>query len=128
MKKLVLFLVTMMIFVGCFGKKEDIGAQIVGNEYILQGVLPESEIDINFENDKIFGTSGVNRYFADYTLEGSKIFIKEPGLTRMMGPENLMVQEREYLKNLKNSKEIKITKDGIILITNSGVKLNFVKK
>ena len=128
MKKLLLFLITTMLFVGCFGKKEDISSQIIGNTYILQGVLPESEIDINFEKDKVSGTSSVNRYFANYTLEGNKILIQEPGSTRMMGPENLMIQEQEYLKNLKDSKEIEVTKDGIILLTNSGVKLNFVKK
>ncbi|MGL4509719.1 META domain-containing protein, partial [Cetobacterium sp.] len=89
---------------------------------------PESEIDINFEKDKVSGTSSVNRYFANYTLEGNKISIQEPGSTRMMGPENLTIQEQEYLKNLKDSKEIEVTKDGIILLTNSGVKLNFVKK
>lgn len=128
MKKLLLFLITTMLFVGCFGKKEDISSQIIGNTYILQGVLPESEIDINFEKDEVSGTSSVNRYFANYTLEGKKISIQEPGSTRMMGPENLMIQEQEYLKNLKDSKEIEVTKDGIILLTNSGVKLNFVKK
>lgn len=128
MKKLLLFLITTMLFVGCFGKKEDISSQIIGNTYILQGVLPESEIDINFEKDKVSGTSSVNRYFANYTLERNKISIQEPGSTRMMGPENLMIQEQEYLKNLKDSKEIEVTKDGIILLTNSGVKLNFVKK
>lgn len=128
MKKLLLFLITTMLFVGCFGKKEDISSQIIGNTYTLQGVLPESEIDINFEKDKVSGTSSVNRYFANYTLEGNKISIQEPGSTRMMGPENLMIQEQEYLKNLKDSKEIEVTKDGIILLTNSGVKLNFVKK
>ena len=128
MKKLLLFLITTMLFVGCFGKKEDISSQIIGNTYILQGVLPESEIDINFEKDKVSGTSSVNRYFANYILEGNKISIQEPGSTRMMGPENLMIQEQEYLKNLKDSKEIEVTKDGIILLTNSGVKLNFVKK
>lgn len=128
MKKLLLFLITTMLFVGCFGKKEDISSQIIGNTYILQDVLPESKIDINFERDKVSGTSSVNRYFANYTLEGNKILIQEPGSTRMMGPENLMIQEQEYLKDLKDSKEIEITKDGIILLTNSGVKLNFVKK
>lgn len=128
MKKLLLFLITTMLFAGCFGKKEDISSQIIGNTYILQDVLPESKIDINFERDKVSGTSSVNRYFANYTLEGNKILIQEPGSTRMMGPENLMIQEQEYLKDLKDSKEIEITKDGIILLTNSGVKLNFVKK
>lgn len=128
MKKLTIFLITTMLFVGCFGKKESVSSQIVGNTYTLQGVLPESEIDINFEKDKISGTSSVNRYFASYTLEGNKISIQEPGSTRMMGPENLMIQEQKYLKDLKDSKEIEVTKDGIVVLTNSGEKLNFVKK
>jgi len=73
MKKLILFLITTLLFVGCFGKKEDINSQIIGNRYILQGILPESEININFEKDKVSGTSSVNRYFANYRLEGNQI-------------------------------------------------------
>ncbi|MDX8336062.1 MULTISPECIES: META domain-containing protein [Cetobacterium] len=128
MKKLVLFLLTAVLFVGCFGKKEDIGAKVLGNTYILQNVLPESEVDINFEKDKIVGSSGVNRYFANYTLDGNKISIQNPGTTRMMGPENLMKQEQDYLKNLVDAKELELTENGISIVTNSGVKLNFVKK
>lgn len=128
MKKIVLFLITIVLFTGCFGKKEDIGSQIIGNAYTLQGTLPESQIDIAFEKDKISGSSGVNRYFANYTLDGNKISVQEPGSTRMMGPENLMTQEQEYLKNLKDSKEIEVTKDGVTVVTTSGEKLNFVKK
>lgn len=128
MKKIVLFLITIVLFTGCFGKKEDIGSQIIGNAYTLQGTLPESQIDIAFEKDKISGSSGVNRYFANYTLDGNKISVQEPGATRMMGPENLMTQEQEYLKKLKDSKEVEVTKDGVTLVTTSGEKLNFVKK
>ncbi len=128
MKKIVLFLITIVLFTGCFGKKEDIGSQIIGNAYTLQGTLPESQIDIAFEKDKISGSSGVNRYFANYTLDGNKISVQEPGSTRMMGPENLMTQEQEYLKKLKDSKEIEVTKDGVTVVTTSGEKLNFVKK
>jgi heat shock protein HslJ len=128
MKKLVLFLLTAVLFVGCFGKKEDIGAKVLGNTYILQNTLPESEIDINFEKDKVVGSSGVNRYFANYTLDGNKISIQNPGTTRMMGPENLMKQEQEYLKNLVDAKDLELTENGISIVTNSGVKLNFVKK
>lgn len=128
MKKLLLFLITITLFTGCFGKKEDISSRIVGNTFILQEVLPESEIDINFEKDRVAGTSGVNRYFGNYTLEGNKLSIQVLGSTMMMGPENLMMQEQEFLKNLMDSKEIELTKDGIVIITNSGIKLNFVKK
>ena len=128
MKKIVLFLITIVLFTGCFGKKEDIGSQIIGNAYTLQGTLPESQIDIAFEKDKISGSSGVNRYFANYALDGNKISVQEPGATRMMGPENLMTQEQEYLKKLKDSKEIEVTKDGVTVVTTSGEKLNFVKK
>lgn len=128
MKKIVLFLITIVLFTGCFGKKEDIDSQIIGNAYTLQGTLPESQIDIAFEKDKISGSSGVNRYFANYTLDGNKISVQEPGATRMMGPENLMTQEQEYLKKLKDSKEVEVTKDGVTVVTTSGEKLNFVKK
>ena len=128
MKKIVLFLITIVLFTGCFGKKEDIGSQIIGNAYTLQGTLPESQIAIAFEKDKISGSSGVNRYFANYTLDGNKISVQEPGATRMMGSENLMTQEQEYLKKLKDSKEIEVTKDGVTVVTTSGEKLNFVKK
>lgn len=128
MKKIVLFLITIVLFTGCFGKKEDIGSQIIGNAYTLQGTLPESQIDIAFEKDKISGSSGVNRYFANYTLDGNKISVQESGATRMMGPENLMTQEQEYLKKLKDSKEVEVTKDGVTVVTTSGEKLNFVKK
>lgn len=128
MKKIVLFLITIVLFTGCFGKKEDIGSQIIGNAYTLEGTLPESQIDIAFEKDKISGSSGVNRYFANYTLDGNKISVQEPGATRMMGPENLMTQEQEYLKKLKDSKEVEVTKDGVTVVTTSGEKLNFVKK
>ena len=128
MKKIVIFLVTMVLLVGCFGEKEKIETKIVGNTYALQGVIPESEIDITFEKEKVVGVSSVNRYFGNYKLNGDKISIQEIGSTRMMGPENLMIQEQEYLKNLKEAKNIEVTKDGVIITTESGEKLRFVKK
>lgn len=128
MKKLVLLLIAVFIFVGCFGKKEDVASKVIGNSYILQEVIAESEIDITFEADRLAGSSGVNRYFANYTLDGAKITIQSPGSTLMMGPENLMVQEREYLKSIEEAKEILVTETGIIITTKSDKKLNFIKK
>ncbi|MGL5058151.1 MAG: META domain-containing protein [Fusobacteriaceae bacterium] len=128
MKKLILLLIALFIFMGCFGKKEDISSKVVGNSYILQEVIGDSEIDITFEADRLAGSSGVNRYFANYTLDGAKITIQSPGATLMMGPENLMIQEREYLKNIESAKEVVITERGVTIITKSDKKLNFIKK
>lgn len=128
MKKILLSLFLVFLFAGCFGKKVDVKSKVEGNTYVLESVLENSEINISFENEKLAGLAGVNRYFSEYSIEGNKIVVKEIGMTRMMGPENLMLQEQEYLKNLNEAKEIVTTEKGVLITTKSGVKLNFVKK
>jgi len=128
MKKIGLFLFTMFLFVGCFNSKKDIALEIVDKTYVLEGTVAESQIDITFQKDKLVGLAGVNRYFSNYKIDGEKISINELGLTRMMGPQNLMMQEQEYLKSLKEAKKIMFTEKGILIITETGAKLNFVQK
>ncbi|MGL5356162.1 MAG: META domain-containing protein [Cetobacterium sp.] len=128
MKKVLLFLFTAILFVGCFGQKKDLSTQLIGNTYYLQGVVEDSVIDITFEKERLGGSSGVNRYFGEYKLDGNKISIQNPGSTKMMGPPDLMTQEDTFLKNITESDEIKVTEEGILIKTKSGVELNFVKK
>lgn len=127
-KKIFLFMVTSLMFVGCFGKKEDVASKMVGNTYVLQKVIAGSEIDVTFEKDRLSGKAGVNNYFANYKIDGQTIKVENPGSTRMMGPEELMKQEQEYLKNLNDAKNIKVTEKGIVITTTSGVQLDFDKK
>ncbi|WP_047382383.1 MULTISPECIES: META domain-containing protein [unclassified Cetobacterium] len=128
MKKLVLVLFAIFLMGGCFAKKVDVLSKVLDNTYSLENVIEESQIDVFFQKEKIVGNSGVNRYFATYKIDGDKISVGEIGTTRMMGPENLMLQEQGYLKNLKEAQEVRITENGIRIVTKSGVELNFVKK
>ncbi len=127
MKKALLILLTMGAFAGCMGKKEDISSEIIGNTYVLTEVEPNSEVNIKFDENRLGGSAGVNNYFAEYKIDGNTIVISNPGSTKMMGPENLMKQEDEYLKNLVDSKEIELENNNLIIITNTGEKLNFEK-
>ncbi|WP_297598185.1 META domain-containing protein [uncultured Cetobacterium sp.] len=128
MKKMILFVITSLMFGGCFGKGEDISSRVLGNTYILQKVVDGSEIDITFEKERLSGKAGVNNYFAGYKIDGQTIKVEAIGATRMMGPEVLMVQEQEYLKNLNEAKKIEVTEKGIVITTTSGVELDFDKK
>lgn len=128
MKKLILFLLTTILLVGCIRENVDIQKEIEGNTYVLLNTIPKSEVNITFTNESLGGSSGVNKYFATYELKEDKIFIANSGATKMMGPKDLNDQEEKFLKDLNEAKEILLTEDKLILITSSGKKLNFTKK
>ena len=129
MKKILLGFGISLFLIGCsVENKNNLSKEIVGNVYILENKLNGSEIDLSFNDGKINGSSGVNRYFGDYKINGNELLIEHIGSTKMMGPPEIMNQEQEYLKNLANAKEVILTKRGIEITTNSGVKINFEKK
>ena len=92
-----------------------------------QTKLPEKEITISFDKNKVNGNSGVNNYFGSYEIKNNSIKIGPVGSTRMAGPENLMKIEFEYLKLLQDSKTIKLNNNLLILTTNDGKVLKFEK-
>ena len=92
-----------------------------------QTKLPEKEITISFDKNKVNGNSGVNNYFGSYEIKNNSIKIGPVGSTRMAGPENLMKIEFEYLKLLQDSKTIEFNNNLLILTTNDGKVLKFEK-
>ncbi len=92
-----------------------------------QTKLPEKEITISFDKNKVNGNSGVNNYFGSYEIKNDSIKIGPVGSTRMAGPENLMKIEFEYLKLLQDSKTIEFNNNFLILTTNDGKILKFEK-
>lgn len=128
MKKLMLFIVSMMLFVGCFWDKIDIPKEIDGNAYMLQNVISGSEVTMGFKDGTLSGNAGVNRYFATYRIENDDIEISGLGSTKMMGSKELNNQENLFFKDLGESKKILVIEDKMVLITSSGKKLKFMKK
>jgi heat shock protein HslJ len=92
-------------------------AKYLNNQGELVSVLPESTITAAFEDGQVSGNAGCNQYFGAYTSEENNFSVTVIGLTEMYcEPENLMVQEGEYLAALESastyrttSKELEIT-------------------
>lgn len=128
MKKIVLFVLSAMFLVACSGmdkKEKSIQTEVIGKIYELEGVIEGSTIDIAFDENQVAGSAGVNRYFAPYLIEGNNLSIKVVGTTRMMGPEELMAQESEYVKNLEKAEKIEMVGEQLVITSEGGKKLVF---
>ena len=112
-------------------EKLDLKEKLIDTKWKLsemgQTKLPEKEITISFDKNKVNGNSGVNNYFGSYEIKNNSIKIGPVGSTRMAGPENLMKIEFEYLKLLQDSKTIEFNNKLLILTTNDGKVLKFEK-
>jgi len=75
-----------------------------GREWVLKGGGPEApEVTILFEEGRISGSAGCNRYFAavEETAPGA-VESGALGSTRMAGPGGAMKVERRYLERLRS--------------------------
>lgn len=96
---------------------------ISGVEYTLEN----SDITITFDNTKIYGFSGVNRYFGAVKVQGNNITIENVASTMMAGPQNKMEEESNYLKALSEMTSMTIG-DKTITLTGNGKTLKFFTK
>ena len=87
MKKIVLALFVMFAFiiVACTGMKQS----LKGKEFIYQKTAPSSEITLGFDTqgNRVYGSSGVNRYFGNYTQKGNQLQFGPLASTMMAGPQ-----------------------------------------
>ena len=131
MRKIFL-LMSLTFIMGCTAlveKQINIAEEINGKTYILQGIIEDSEINIRFSDDRLNGDAGVNFYFSSYELAGNKISVGEAiGTTMMAGPENLMEQERDYLKKLSQAVKLELNGERLTLSTAAGSVLIFYEK
>ncbi|MCZ9852015.1 META domain-containing protein [Brachyspira hyodysenteriae] len=99
---------------------------LYGREFILENKYPEIGITIAFDTNKIYGFSGVNRYFGGYTLTNDNIItIGALGSTMMAGPEENMKAEQEFSKLISEASNITLSITNLEITTKSGEKLIF---
>ncbi|MDP9144668.1 MAG: META domain-containing protein [Actinomycetota bacterium] len=86
-----------------------------GNEAMVSPIL-ETEITALFEDGRLRGHSGCNRYTTIYETEGDSLRIGAPAGTRMMcqQPDGVMAQEGRYLELLPTTDSYLI-RDGHLL-------------
>lgn len=121
MKKLLMLICAFFMF-GCTNNK-----QIFSGEYKLQNSPEDAQITLMFENQEFSGSSGVNRYFGNFTHTETNIKFNNMGMTMMMGPKELMDAEQTYLKSLEKADSYTYN-NGILTLKNStGAELIFKK-
>ena len=69
--------------------------------------------------------SAVNRYFGTYKVEGNKLTLGPAGVTMMMGPQEQMQAEQNYLQSLSKVVSYERKGDELTLTTSEGQKLSF---
>ena len=99
--------------------------QLNGREFIIATEGYNSKTSIGFKGDRVYGFSGINRYFGTYQVSGGKFVFGEFGLTRMAGSQQEMTQELKFLDILKNNKSVKLSGDTLTLISTEGIELIF---
>jgi len=120
---LVILLAALAAAAGCGGGKAGAKADtdpLADTAWTLNGLagkaLPESvAVTVRFEEDRIGGLAGCNRYFASYRVKGDSLRIGPVGITKMMCPEPQMAVEDAFLAALAGVKTFRLGADGLML-------------
>ena len=99
--------------------------QLNGREFFIVTDGYNKKASIGFQGDRVYGFSGINRYFGDYQVSGGKLVFGEFGLTRMGGSQDEMTKELQFLDLLRKNKSIKLSGDTLTLVSTEGIELVF---
>ena len=99
--------------------------QLNGREFFIVTDGYNKKASIGFQGDRVYGFSGINRYFGNYQISGGKFVFDDFGLTQMAGSEEEMTKELQFLDLLKNNKSVKLSGGTLTLISNEGIELVF---
>jgi heat shock protein HslJ len=91
-------------------------------------VLPNSGARAEFENGEVSGTSGCNRFFGAYEVDGNSISIGPLGSTLMGCPDPLAQQEFGLMTSFQSAATYEISGDTLTLSNEDGeVVVTFVE-
>lgn len=126
---IVLAIVAGLLLAGCVpvpGLTPDLLADTswVLTELNGQPVLAETQVTIRFEDGRLGGTDGCNRYNAAYTVDGARITVAENIASTMMAcAEPVMTQASAYLAALAATTTYKIEGEQLTLLAADGTAL-----
>jgi heat shock protein HslJ len=90
--------------------------------------LPDSGAGADFENGEVSGTSGCNRFFGSYEVDGDSISIGPLGSTLMACPGPLMDQEIGFMTSFQSAATYEISGDTLTMSNADGeVVVTFVE-
>ena len=99
--------------------------QLNGREFVIVTEGYNKKTSIGFQGDRVYGFSGINRYFGDYQVSGGKLVFGEFGMSRQGASEEEMTKELQFLDLLKKNKSVKLSGGTLTLISTEGIELVF---
>lgn len=106
---------------GCGGDPQ---ALLVGPEWIVDEidggpVAKRYGVTVHFENNRVYGSSGCNRFTGGYQITGEGIDIGQLALTRMACEPHLMIVENQMTTVLGRINRFRIDASGNLRLTGS---------
>lgn len=111
---------------GCGGRPLDL---LLGGEWTVAalGGAPVSGEGLPtllfFEEGRVAGLAGCNRYFASFELTGERLSFADAGMTMMACAEDLMARERAFAAALGAAASFDIAEDALVLRGADGAEL-----
>ena len=99
--------------------------QLNGREFVIVTEGFNKKVNIGFQGDRVYGFSGINRYFGNYQVSGGKLVFGEFGMSRQGASEEEMTKELQFLDLLKKNKSVKLSGGTLTLISTEGIELVF---
>ncbi|MBO7244541.1 MAG: META domain-containing protein [Alphaproteobacteria bacterium] len=122
MKKTLLALTIALSLSACASNPYDLDSSV----YYYQ--LNNTPITISFDSDaNRFSGKVVNNYFGTYEQHENSVTLHPLGATMMMGPENAMQAEQEWMQILLHVKNIQQIDNHLIFTLSNGTKIRLVK-
>lgn len=101
-------------------KKED----LINKNFVLS---TNNKITIGFDNERIFGSTGINRYFAGYKIKDNKLLIdNNMAMTRAAGPRQDMIQEFQFITSLQENEKISFDGEKLIFTDKHGAIMEMI--
>lgn len=125
-----IILITLLITIqGCSATMSSSGKLSLSGKWMIdsiegKSVVANSPAYMEFsEDNRISGNASCNRFFAKYTITGSKMTIGEAGSTRMMCAGPFSEQENRFLSALDHVDSITMENETLSLKDAQGAEL-----
>jgi heat shock protein HslJ len=90
-----------------------------------QPPIEGSEGTIEFSEDRLYGTTGCNRYFGGYTLTGETLSLTPVGMTMMACDGPVGDLENVFVRVINAADRLTIDADGHLVVSGAGGALVF---
>ncbi len=138
MKKTLIFVTVILAMIGCtnlqslkqnYPQYVNSIIEISNKEYELINIFPNQGLTLGFdEQGRIFGYSGLNRFFGKVQIKNGVMEVEALASTRMGGSREALIREDQYLSLLKSMTKVEQKNGELVLSNEKGEQLKFITK